>query len=391
MCRCQDECRERGGVVQAATVRRVPALPTIDHAGRRVAVAEWLAESDAIDALLVTDLTDVRWLTGFGGSHGWAVLRGDALVVGTDGRYGDRARAETSGADADVVAETSRDRLHERLLGSLEGATRVALDAAGIAHATWTALASDLPLLAVDDHPVKRFRQRKDPAEVARIEAAAAAADAALAEVEPLILGAVGTPVTESEIRNELEYRMRRNGADDRSYATIVASGPENAARPHHEVGGRTLKTGDTVIVDVGALVDGYHSDMTRSYVVGPASSEQFELYELVATSQTAGLAAVEPGATARHVDDACRSVFEAAGVADRFIHGTGHGVGLEIHESPFLGPTSDATIAEGNVVTVEPGLYRGGFGGFRIEDLVVVTDGGHRPVTHTPKRRLQS
>jgi Xaa-Pro aminopeptidase len=369
----------------------VSELPAIDHARRRAAVTAWLEASDEFDALLLTDLTDLRWLTGFGGSHGWAIVRGDELVLGTDGRYDDRARAETADSGASVIAETRRERLHERLLESVAGAECVGLDAGAIDHAAWIALAADLPVAAVDGHPVKQLRQRKDPAEIARIEVAARAADVALADVEPLILGAVEEPVTEADVRNELEYRMRRHGADDRSYATIVATGPENAARPHHEVGRRTLERGDTVIVDVGALVDGYHSDMTRSYVVGSASARQVELYELVAESQAAGLAAVAPGVAAKDVDAACRAVFDKADLGDWFIHGTGHGVGLEIHESPFLGPTSDATIAAGNVVTVEPGLYRGGFGGFRIEDLVVVTDGGHRTVTHTPKRSPRS
>lgn len=258
---------------------RVATFPPIDHAGRRTAVAEQLGDVGTvaeglgdvgtIDALLITDLVDIRWLTGFGGSLGWVVLRGDSLVVGTDGRYEDRAREETAGSGATVIAETRRERLRERLLETLAGARSVGLDAASIDHASWTALAADLPVAAVPDPPVKQLRRRKDAAEVARIEEAARAADAALAGVEPMILGAADAPVTEADVRDELEYMMRRHGADDRSYATIVASGPEHAARPHHEVARRTIADGDTVIVDVGALVEGYHSDMTRSYVVG--------------------------------------------------------------------------------------------------------------------------
>jgi Xaa-Pro aminopeptidase len=233
---------------------------------------------------------------------------------------------------------------------------------------------------------VKERRTVKDAAELARIEIAAGAADAALADVEEALLADPGRDVTEAAVRDELEYRMRLHGADDRSYATIVASGPDHAARPHHEVARNRLCAGDTLIIDVGALVDGYHSDMTRSYVVGRPSAEQVELYGLVAAAQRAGLDALRPGVAARDVDQACRRVFADAGVEDWFVHGTGHGVGLEIHESPFLSASSDAVVRAGSVVTVEPGLYRGGFGGFRIEDLVVVTDEGPRVLTHAPQ-----
>jgi Xaa-Pro aminopeptidase len=366
-------------------------LPAIDHAVRRRSITTMVeTRGHDCDAVLYTDLTDVRWLSGFSGSNGWALIHGGELVVGTDGRYGDRARAETAGSGATVVVETRPQRLYERLVEALVGATRVGLDSSTTSHREWLRLADDLPLDHLDSF-VKVQRQIKNVAEIARIERAAGAADAALAEVEPLVLAAADEAVTEADIRDELEYRMRVHGADDRSYATIVAAGPDNAARPHHEVSRRDLRTGDTVIIDVGALVDGYHSDMTRSYVVGPPTARQMEIYDLVAASQQAGLDAVGVGVGACDVDRACRAPFEDAGFGDWFVHGTGHGVGLDIHEAPFLSVTGEAVLVEGNVVTVEPGLYRGGFGGFRIEDLVVVTGDGHRVLTHTPKRSLST
>jgi Xaa-Pro aminopeptidase len=366
-------------------------LPAIDHAVRRRSITTMVeTRGHGCDAVLYTDLTDVRWLSGFSGSNGWALIRGGELVVGTDGRYGDRARAETAGSGATVIVETRPQRLYERLVEALVGATRVGLDSSTTSHREWLRLADDLSLEHLDSF-VKVQRQIKNVAEIARIERAAGAADAALAEVEPLVLAAADEAVTEADIRDELEYRMRMHGADDRSYATIVAAGPDNAARPHHEVSRRDLRTGDTVIIDVGALVDGYHSDMTRSYVVGPPTARQMEIYDLVAASQQAGLDAVGVGVGACDVDRACRAPFEDAGFGDWFVHGTGHGVGLDIHETPFLSVTGEAVLVEGNVVTVEPGLYRGGFGGFRIEDLVVVTGDGHRVLTHTPKRSLST
>jgi Xaa-Pro aminopeptidase len=179
---------------------------------------------------------------------------------------------------------------------------------------------------------------------------------------------------------------MRRAGADGPSYDTIVASGPTFAARPHHETGRRTIVEGDTVIIDVGALLDGYHSDMTRTFVVGEPTAQQGAIYELVRESQAAGLAAVAAGVVASDVDAAARAVFERSDMAEWYLHSTGHGVGLLIHEDPFAAPGSTAVLMAGDVVTVEPGLYRDGFGGVRIEDLVTVTATGCELLTTLPK-----
>jgi Xaa-Pro aminopeptidase len=365
----------------------VPAVtfPTIDRA-RRVNLLRSQLQESGDGAWLFTDLDDIRWLTGFGGSNGWVVLRGDELIIGTDGRYGERARAESAGSGATVFAEQLRPRLHERLLEVLRGASSVGLDPAMTSHSEWSALAKELDLLSLAS-PVKKARRIKDAAELSRIEAAAGAADAALLDVEPMLLGAGDAPITEADVRNELEYRMRLHGADDRSYETIVATGPEHAARPHHDVSRRRIVDGDTVIVDVGALCDGYHSDMTRSYVIGEPTEQQREIYELVEVTHRAGIGALRAGTTARQIDTACREVFDDAGCGDWFLHGTGHGVGLDIHEPPFHSQASDDLIEAGNVVTIEPGLYRVNFGGFRIEDLLVVTEHGSRVLTHTPQR----
>jgi Xaa-Pro aminopeptidase len=356
-------------------------LPPIDHAARVAAIC-----GAATGTTLFTDLTDIRWLTGFVGSNGWVVVRNDELILGTDGRYGDKAREETAGSGATVIVEQQAPRLHDRLVASL-GTDPVGLDATTIPHATWERLATEVQLVH-EPSPITAARQTKDDAEIARIELAAACADGALAVVEPNLCG-----MTEAEVRMELEYQMRLHGADDRGYDTIVASGPDHGARPHHGASERTIVEGDTVIIDVGALVDGYHSDMTRSWVIGGATDQQREIYELVARSQQAGLDAVQPGVASRDVDAACRQVFVDAGYGDWYIHGTGHGVGLDIHEPPFQSAVSTETILDGYVVTVEPGLYRGGFGGFRIEDLVLVTEPvhgiGHRVLTHSPKREL--
>ena len=198
-------------------------------------------------------------------------------------------------------------------------------------HQLWGVLAEELPIEAADGL-VEEGRRAKDAGEIARIAEACRCADAALAEVAPLL----GDGMTEADVRMELEYRMRRHGADGPSYDTIVASGPQHAARPHHEARRRMIVEGDTVVIDVGALVDGYHSDMTRSYVIGEPTAEQAEI---CTTSCWPCNSPVSPpwraGVPASDVDAACRSMIDDAGYGDWFLHSTGHGVGLLIHEDP--------------------------------------------------------
>ncbi|MFP5488974.1 MAG: M24 family metallopeptidase [Acidimicrobiia bacterium] len=357
-------------------------LPPIGYAGRLGALRERLAEQ-SLTAMVVTDLTNVRWLTGFTGSSGVVAVLPDRAVLVTDGRYRDRAGDElaAAGVECDVVVGFTQPEQHTLLVGTMSGVDRVGAEAGSLSHSRWTALAADLPITPVTGL-VEAGRRRKDAGEIARQTAAARAADAALAEVAPHL----GDGMTEADVRMELEYRMRRHGADGPSYDTIVASGPEHAARPHHQASRRRIVEGDTVVIDVGGLVDGYHSDMTRSYVIGDPTPEQRERYELLLVVQQAGLDAVRAGVAAKDVDAVCRSMLADGGCLDWFLHSTGHGVGLLIHEDPFENPTSTSTLVAGDVVTVEPGLYRVGFGGFRIEDLVEVTADGHRTLTSSPK-----
>jgi len=190
---------------------------------------------------------------------------------------------------------------------------------------------------------------------------------------------------TEAEFRNRLDARMRDLGASGPSYDTIVAAGRVNAPLPHHQPGDTPIEDGHTVVIDVGALFDGYHSDMTRTYVVGEPSALQAEAYDVVRRAQAAGVSAVRAGIPARDLDAACRDVLTEAGWVEWFPHGMSHGVGLDIHEDPFASAASTEVLLAGDVVTVEPGLYRGDFGGVRIEDLVVVGDDGPTVLTGTP------
>jgi Xaa-Pro aminopeptidase len=355
-------------------------LPPIGYATRPDAVRARLEGA----TLLVSNPSSIRWLTSFGGSLGWVVVGPKRCALVTDRRYAERAAADLAAAglsdQVDVVVGTTRPEIRDHVV-AVAGGGEIRAEADHLTHAQWLDLAGDLRLTP-DTATISTLRRVKDRGELARMAHAASIADAALTAVAPML----ADRPTEADVRDELEYRMHRAGADGPSYDTIVASGPENAARPHHHTGHRTIVDGDTVIIDVGALVDGYHSDMTRSFVVGEPSVEQAAIYELVLEAQLAGLDVVRAGATARQVDTACRGMFADRGYGDWYLHGTGHGVGLDIHEEPFASQASTAELLVGDVVTVEPGLYRGGFGGFRIEDLVEVTASGGRRLTHLSK-----
>lgn len=331
-------------------------------------------------AFLATDPSDVRWLSGFTGSNGWVVVSMSASMLVTDGRYVEQARHEIGGSAVEIVEARSRTAMVEAVSRMAPGPLGARFEAIDLAlHGEIVRAGSSV----VDRGDVMRtVRRVKDADELARIERACAIADRAFAES----IDVIDVDRTERDLRDELEYRMRRHGADGPSYATIVAAGPSNSARPHHQPTTRPFQFGDSVVIDVGALVDGYHSDMTRTVIVGEPSGELRTWYELVERSQVSGRLAVRAGASAREVDRVCRDVFEEAGVGRYFVHGTGHGVGLDIHETPFLNPQAPEDLLVGEVVTVEPGLYREGLGGVRIEDLVLVLPDGHRPLTGTPK-----
>jgi Xaa-Pro aminopeptidase len=357
----------------------------IDVSARAAATRARLSGSDA---LLVTDLTNLRWLTGFTGSNGFGVLLPDELVLVTDGRYGDQAQRQIAAARADsgearVLVGRSGAELLDLLAGLVSGIGRLAFESAHVTYQQFVQfgarLSSELvPTIGV----IESGRRTKDAAEVERMAEACAIADAALAEVAPTIRPGI----SENEIRNALEIRMRELGASGPSYETIVATGRHHAPLPHHRPTGARVADGDTVIIDVGALYDGYHSDMTRTFVAGTPTALQQEVYDVVLAAQRAGVAAVRPGVATSELDGVCRDLITCAGFGEWFIHGTGHGVGLLIHEDPFVNATGRDELQVGDVVTVEPGVYRGDFGGVRVEDLVLVTSTGGRVLTSSPK-----
>jgi Xaa-Pro aminopeptidase len=315
-------------------------------------------------------------------------------VLTTDGRYRTQSVEQVAAAGAGGDVEVTVGGVHEQrqsLVRAAGGSTRIGLEADHVtwsAQLTWNELFGGPGVLPTRGM-VERLRLIKDAGEVARMERAAAIADDALASVLPL-LAAAGSgrddALTEARFAAALDDAMRRRGAEERAFETIVASG-ENSAKPHARPGPRRLRPGDPVVVDFGAVYEGYRSDMTRTFCLGGApTGELAAVFEVVADSQRTGVEAVVPGAAAGDVDQACRQVIAASGWADRFEHGTGHGVGLDIHEGPSVGPGSTAILHPGTVVTVEPGVYLPGTGGVRIEDTLVVTEGGSRPLTRFPK-----
>jgi len=354
---------------------------------RRLERLRALLGERGLEALVVSSLVNVRYLTGFTGSAGALVLGpGGRIALLTDGRYDEQARVELDRAGVAELVEVVVGGLgeQERAMGEVVGAARavgVEADRVTLAQADrWRSGAlSSSELLAVSGL-VESLRLVKDAGELAALTEAARVADEALASV--LAEGIVG--LAEREVAARLEHAMRALGAEGAAFETIVASGP-NGAMPHHRAGERTIGAGELVVVDWGARREGYCSDGTRTVAAGAVPDELERVFEVVREAQAAGVAAVAPGRQAASVDEAARAVVERAGLGERFVHATGHGVGLEVHEAPRVGAGSSDILSEGMVLTVEPGVYLPGLGGARIEDTVVVESGGCRSLTRLP------
>jgi Xaa-Pro aminopeptidase len=344
------------------------------------------ADAGPVDALLVTKLVNVRYLTGFTGSAGMVLVVPDEVILITDGRYGQQAAEQlgAAGVEARIVVAGVEQRTVVGDSVRAAGVNRLALEADAVSWAQQRAYGRDwfagVELVAtvglVDD-----LRLIKDEGEVSRIAAAADVADQALANVRHRLVDRL----TEQEFGIELDFEIRRLGAWGNSFETIVGSGP-NGAKPHHRPSTRRITQGDLVVLDFGAVVDGYCSDMTRTVMVGEPTATQARMLEVVTAAQQAGVDAVAPGVGTAAIDAACRAVITEAGWGEAFLHATGHGVGLEIHEAPRVAATAAATLSPGVVVTVEPGVYLPDHGGVRVEDTLVVTADGSRPLTLAPK-----
>jgi Xaa-Pro aminopeptidase len=356
------------------------AIPAQAHRARRDRLRGLLARECPGGVLLVTHLPNVRYLSGFSGSNAVLVVGPEPIddTLGTDGRYVDQVAAESP--DLPVIVD--RDTL-ETVLARIS-ASRVAVESSmSVGEAAQVRERTGDP--AVLDSLVEGLRMIKDEAELDAL----ARACAITVEAFAALASEMRAGQSERALARRLEQLFGELGAEDRAFDTIVGSGPHSAI-PHHQPGGRLLEPGDLVVVDAGARVDGYHADMTRTFLVGGSAQPwQAEIHEVVARAQAAATAACRAGTPAIEVDGVAREIVAGAGLGERFTHGLGHGVGLEIHEAPMVGSRSTGTIASDMAITVEPGVYLPGRGGVRIEDTLVVADTGPRILTEAPRGLL--
>lgn len=356
-------------------------------AARRRAVGAAL-QSVGADAILITDPRNIAYLTGFRGSGGAVLVEetGEAVLC-TDSRY----ELQVVEQAPDVGHVISREYV-AGVLGrrrgpadapiAVEGDVLTLTAAAALRRALAGVGAQEAPVIETSGL-VEEVRRNKDADELALIECACGVLDTAWTHM--LTNGLIRVGHTERDVAADLEHAMRRAGSDGVAFETIVATGP-NGAHPHHVPGDRVLASGDLVVIDFGATVAGYASDCTRTVALGAAPDRLVEAYDVVLQAQLAGVAAVRAGIACTDLDAVSRGIIESAGYGGYFGHSLGHGVGLDVHEAPAVSTRSTSTLSDGDVITIEPGIYLPGLGGIRIEDTVAVTDGGGRSLTTTSK-----
>lgn len=360
-------------------LRLVSSLPNGLHIERLTRLRARL-EAAGLDAAVLTKPQSVTYVSGFAGSAGIAVVSMSEAYLVLDFRYVEQASVQAPG----FAVERATGPLVDAAAGVLGrlGARRAGVEEEHLPVGLFRRLqAAARPVEVVPVEGLDRIRWQKSPEEIEAIRRASEMAEAAFYEVLP----SIRPGVTEHEIAVLLEHRLRQRGSQRMPFDLIVASGPRSAL-PHGVASDRVIGAGEFVTVDFGAVVDGYHSDCTRTVVTAPVSDRHREIYTVVLAAQRAALSGLRPGLTGREADALARSVIAAAGYGDAFGHGLGHGVGLAVHEGPTLSPREAAVLAPGAVVTVEPGIYLPGWGGVRIEDLVVLTDGGCENLNRLPK-----
>jgi len=348
-------------------------------AGERIRRLRRLMREQRIGALLITGRENIRYLTGFTGSAGWVVVAGARPLLITDFRYRTQAQAEAPRArlviqQKDLVSAVSR-------VAAASGVKTLWFDEASLTFDRIRELRKQGLRLRAANDPVATLRQQKDAGEIRRIRTAIRRAEDSFRTLRRSLRAGM----TERDVALRLEWLMRERGARRAAFDIIVASG-RNGAMPHASVTSRRLRTGDLVTIDFGAEADGYFCDITRTVCIGRPTTRQREVHALVLRAQQAAIDAIRSGVPCADVDRAARDLIAAAGHGDRFGHATGHGIGLLVHEAPSLSRLSKSRLEQGMVVTVEPGVYHPGWGGVRIEDMVLVTDRGPKLLTGLPR-----
>jgi Xaa-Pro aminopeptidase len=335
-----------------------------------------------VDGVLITDPLNRRYLSGFTGSAGWLLVTAERAMLAVDFRYYERAANEAPDWEQVHISDTYPTALLEMVTEAR--VERLGIESDHLTVAQYEELGEKVPdvTLAPLKNLVLPQRAIKDESEIATIAAAVACADAAFAH----LCQAIRPGMRETEVSWELESYMRLHGAEAISFPTIVGSGP-NGAMPHATASERPIAAGEPIVIDFGALVDGYCSDITRTVCLERADERTREVWQWVLEAQQAVEQGLRPGMTGQEADALAREVFARAGQEERFGHGLGHGVGLAIHEDPRMGRRAeDVTLQPGMVVTVEPGLYYPGWGGVRLEDIVVIREEGAEVLTQAPK-----
>ncbi|MDO8915430.1 MAG: aminopeptidase P family protein [Coriobacteriia bacterium] len=361
----------------------------MNTAGRLAAFRRRLAGEEG-EAALVTLPVNMRYLTGFEGvfDEGIAaavLVTADVARFYTDFRYAEAAKVAAAGTPWAVHIQA--DSLYVEICRELraEGISTLTIEDS-VPFGRFKFISEQfIGRVVVAEHQIEDLRQVKETAEIEAIQRAAALTDRAFDH----ILGFIRAGMREVDIAVELEGYMRMNGSEGLAFDSIVASGP-NSARPHAGVTDRVINDGEFLKLDFGARVDGYCSDMTRTVMVGEATAEHRRIYDAVLLANEAAIAGARAGMAGSDIDAIARDLLTAKGFGENFGHGLGHGVGLAVHELPSLGRASRGPVRSGSVVTIEPGVYLPGFGGVRIEDLVVVEDGGVRLLSHSPKELIQ-
>lgn len=348
-------------------------------------LAKLRAEIDTagIQAFMITRPENRRYISGFTGSAGTLVVTQTSAYLLTDFRYIEQAQAQAPAFQVVRIGEPGQDALHDLLVA--DGINSLGFEQDYVTYAEYERLKQRLTTeLVPQSGIVEKLRQVKTEGEIAHMQRATQIAEAAFEQILPEIK--VGR--TELEIALDLEIAMRRLGAEGLAFSIIAASGPRSSL-PHGRATERVLQAGDFLTLDFGAISGGYCSDMTRTVVLGQPSEKQLEIYNIVLQAQLQAQAAVRPGLQGKEVDQVARDIIAAAGYGDFFGHGLGHGVGLQVHEGPRAGKTSEDILQPGMVVTIEPGIYIPDFGGVRIEDMVLVTETGHQNFNSSSKELI--